>query len=175
MSDYIAPWLAKGFEEDALKLIARYCFAHNIRAFEGLNQTVCKFYEKGLVTAQSINRYVSSVVAEDENVKQILEECGLVKIVSSPDRKAYKTWTQVWGFSFDVVKYAASLSTAAANPITYMNKILSEFKAEGITTVEQAQARSPKVKTEQKAAHNYNQRVYTAEQLNALFDELAEV
>ena len=174
--DFVSPWLNKGFEEEALKLIAKYCFTHNVKTFEGLNQTVEKFYKLGIVTADGIKQYVKSLIAEDGNIKQILDECRLVRMVSSSDRTMFKTWTKDWGFEFDLIKYAAGLSASASNPMTYLNKILSEFKANGVTAVEQAKAQSGKTKpVATTPVSGYPQHDYTKEQLNALFDNLEDL
>ena len=39
---YISPWVAKGFEDDALKKIAHHCFISNVRTLDGMNNVVNK-------------------------------------------------------------------------------------------------------------------------------------
>ena len=174
VEEYIAAWLQRGFDSEALKLIAKYCFKHDIKSFEGLSTTVDKFYKLGLISPNSIIQYVSAVMAEDEKIKKILETCGLVRYVSSSDRSCYKNWTNNWGFDLDVVLYVASLAVSTVNPISYVNKILSNFKESGIKTVEEAKKFKPE-KKQPETPQNYSQRTYTNEQLNALFDDLDDL
>jgi DnaD/phage-associated family protein len=176
VEDYVSPWISKGFDGDALKLTAKYCFTHNIRTFDGLNQTVEKFYKLGLISADAIVQYTNAVVSEDDNIRKVLDELGLVRIIASTDRTCYKNWTKNWGFNFDVILYAAQLSKAAANPMSYLNKILSEFKTKNITTSEQAKKSGGTPQKQEKSTfQNHQQRTYTAEQLNALFDNLDDL
>ena len=174
VEEYIATWLQRGFDSEALKLIAKYCFRHDIKSFDGLSKTVDKFYKLGLISPKSILQYVNAVMIEDEKIKKVLDACGLVRYVSSMDRSCYKNWTNNWGFDYDVILYAASLSVSATNPISYINRILSNFKESGIKTLEEAKKFKPE-KKQADASQNYNQRTYTSEQLNALFDDLDEL
>ena len=43
---YINDWIAKGFEEDALIMIADACFRKNIRTLEGMNGLIAKLYKQ---------------------------------------------------------------------------------------------------------------------------------
>lgn len=171
IEDYITPWMQKGFDEDALKLIAKYCFKQNIRTVDGMNDAVDKFYKKGLTSSQAIAQYTADLVGQDENIKNLLQTAGLLRGITSADRNSYKTWTELWGFGDDILRYAASLSVGANNPVAYMNKILADFKSKNIFTVEQAEKQGV-AKTDKKQIASYVEREYSKEELDALFDNL---
>jgi len=170
VEDYVTPWLNKGFDHDALRLVAKYCFRQNVRTIDGMDEVVDKFYKKGLSSAQSIGQYIEDVVAQDKQIKTVLQTAGLLRGVCANDRNSYKTWTEVWGFANDVILYVASLANGANNPMAYINKVLAEFKSKGIDTIDKATQQKPKA--DKKAEPKYKEREYTKEELNALFDNL---
>lgn len=170
IEDYVTPWMQKGFDGEALRLIARYCFKQNIRTLDGMDGAVNRFYKKGLTSSAAIGQYTASVVERDEKIKEVLRAAGLVRGVSSADRNNYKTWTENWLFGDDMLLYAASLSAGANNPMAYMNKILSDFKANNIMTAEEAARRAAPASGNKPAP--YKEREYTKEELDALFDNL---
>lgn len=175
IEDYVTPWLQKGFDEDALQLIAKYCFKQNVRSIEGMNDVVGKFYKKGLVTSSAISDFTLQAVSRDAEIKEVLTAAGVERSVSSYDRANFKTWTEVWGFGKEMLLYVASLSVGANNPAAYMNKILSELKSKNIFDVEQAKQLSLLPKKQQKATVDYRTREYSKEEMDALFDNLDEV
>ena len=175
IEDYVTPWLQKGFDEDALQLIAKYCFKQNVRSIEGMNDVVGKFYKKGLVTSSAISDFTLQAVSRDAEIKEVLTAAGVERSVSSYDRGNFKTWTEVWGFGKEILLYVASLSVGANNPAAYMNKILSELKSKNIFDVEQAKQLSLLPKKQQKATVDYRTREYSKEEMDALFDNLDEV
>jgi|AntRauTorcE11897_2_1112592.scaffolds.fasta_scaffold00001_484 DnaD/phage-associated family protein len=175
---YITEWLRKGYSNDALILIANYCFKNNIRTLEGMNQTMQKFYKLGLVNVKSITEYTQSIIQTDKKIKNILENCGLHRKVTSWDRDNYRTWTYTWKFDLKLILYASELSAGKTNPISYMHKVLSNWYDQGIKTVEQAKKTKPNVgvgTTNKKTEHNFITRSYSDEEINALFDNLDEV
>lgn len=172
IEDYVTPWMQKGFDADALRLIAKYCFKQNVRALDGMDAAVDKFYKKGLTTAEAIAQYTAAMVERDDNIKALIQAAGLLRGVSSADRSNYKTWTQNWHFDDDMLLYTAKASAGANNPMAYMNKILAECKANNIYTPEEAEKHGKAAVSAKQTT--YKEREYTKEQLDALFDNLGE-
>ncbi len=168
VESYINPWVQKGFDEDSILTIAQYCFRRNIRTLEGVGQAINKFYKLGLVSTESINRYLDHLLENDEIISQILKSAGCERGVLSSDRDYYNTWSTQWEFSDELIIYAASLATSKALPFPYVNQILSKWRAENIKTLEDAK----KVKThKQDAPKNFITREYSNEQLAVLFND----
>lgn len=168
VESYINPWGQKGFDEDSILTIAQYCFRRNIRTLEGVGQAINKFYKLGLVSTESINRYLDHLLENDEIISQILKSAGCERGVLSSDRDYYNTWSTQWEFSDELIIYAASLATSKALPFPYVNQILSKWRAENIKTLEDAK----KVKThKQDAPKNFITREYSNEQLAVLFND----
>lgn len=174
ISGYVQPWLSKGYDEDTLLAIANNCFKNSIRTLEGMNGTITKFYAHGIVSLESLNQHIESGIKTDNIIKDIILACGLSRNVNSWDRDNYRTWTYSWKLSDEVILYGASLSKDKAQPMQYLNKILSDWKEKGIDTVDKAKEQSEQQTTskpqQQKSGIAIRQREYTKEELDAVFN-----
>ncbi len=171
VEEYIAPWQQKGFSAEALQLIAKYCFRHSVRTLAGMNDTVEKFYKKGLVTVESIQQYLSESIATDRAIREVLDALSLSRNVTTQDRTNYRLWTQDWGFSQAMLLQVANVSSAAQNPMAYFNATLSQCKRDGIFTAERFAAQHG-TKKPQKPDVVPESTNYTQEELDSLFDNL---
>ena len=71
-----------------------------------------------------------------------------------------------------MIIYAASLAVNTALPLPYINKILSKWNAEKITTLEDAKASQQQNATTNKVApKDYITRTYSNEELDAFFND----
>lgn len=179
IDEYLAGWLSKGFEEETLLEIAKYCFRSGVRSLNGLADVVDKLYKNGVTTSQSLCDYISAIAQKDERIKNILTKCAISRRVSANDRLLYKTWTESWGLPYEVICYAAEKTAGANSPMAYLNRILSDYKQAGVSTVEQA--KSHKSASSQSTAtkvliggRDMERRPYTDDELNALFTVLDE-
>ena len=182
IEQYLLKWLRKGYDDETLIAIAKYCFTSGIRTLAGLDAIIDKLYKRGVTNLTSLDAYLSSVANTDRTIQTILDKCGLVRRTIANDRALFKTWTEDWGMSLELICYAAELSAGAANPLTYLNRILSDYKHSGITTVEQAKARNAQhahsaattATTVYIGGKDMERRQYTDEEINALFTVLDE-
>ena len=176
VDEYICKWTRFGFDADTIVMLARYCFRNSVRTLAGLDNTVEKFYKMGYTTTESIIQYMNAVVANDKTIKALLEKAGLQRNVTSNDRKLYKTWTESWFMPTELIEFAVEKSVAASNPLQYANKVLVSYKANGITTVAQAQATATVAvasnTSEVATKHSFEQHEYTDDEINALFTDL---
>jgi len=178
---YISDWTSKGYDEESLELIAKYCFKQSIRTLEGMNTVILKFFKLGLVNIDSINEYLENVIATDNIIKEILETIGLVRSVSAYDRDLYKTWSETWNLPLDTIMVASESAKGKVQPIMYLNKLLSQFHAKNIKTLEEAKAEIEAFNKNSSYVSKSNNQVYkssreyTSEELNALFDSLDDI
>ncbi len=173
---YILPWISKGYNEEALDSIANFCFRNNIRTLEGMNDRIGKFYKLGYTTLSGINQYFDSVLSIDKAIKEILTKLNIERKVNSYDRDMYNVWTNKWQMSKDMIEYASSLSCGKANPIQYLNQILSIWHNNNINSLEQA--KNYKVAITESASSTQNivkRHSYTNEEIKGAFDNLDEV
>lgn len=177
---YIIPWLNKGFNSKSLLQIANFCFKTNIRTLDGMEQSVQKFYKKGLVSVASIDNHLSEIMATDSRIKDILQKLGIDRRVNSFDRSFYRTWTFSYKYSDEIIDYAISLSAGKLNSMQYANSIITNWYDSGLKSIEEIKKQpnistQPKKQTTSFERKSFSSRNYSEEELNALFDNLEDV
>ena len=168
---YIMSWLNMGYDAETLKTIANNCFLSSIKTLEGLNNIINKLYKLGIVNLKAYQQYLNDNLAVDKKIKEVLENMNLTRNVNNMDRNFYRTWTFDWGFSHEVILYGASLSSGKNNAIQYLNKILSNWNANGAKTLEQVKNSKIEAEPQNEFIHNN----YTKEQIASLLTNLDEV
>lgn len=181
VDEYIIGWLNRGYDEETLLAIAKYCFRSGIRTLNGLASVIDKLYKKGVTTLNALDRYLAELSEKDERIKNVLVKCGLDRRVTANDRTLFNTWTAIWNMPYDVIEFVAEKAAGANSPMAYVNRILSDYKQHGITTLEQAKEyknnQSQSTATAAKAligGRDMERRNYTDEEINALFTALDE-
>lgn len=177
---YVSDWFNKGYETISLEFLSKYCFKQSIRTLDGMNTIVQKFYKLGLVSMESIEQYISSILDLDENIKDILDKVGLVRSVSSYDRDFYKTWTTSWGFSHEQIMLVADASRGKTSPMPYLNKLLANIREQNIQNIDEIKKYLEQTKqadsySHSKPASSFKTRNYSHEELAAVYDSLDDV
>ena len=181
VDEYISNWVRRGFDDQTLVAIAKYCFRSGIRTLAGVASIVDKLYKNGVTTLTSLEQYLLQMSAKDENILAILKSAGLDRRVTNNDRALYRTWTEIWGMPLDVILFVAEKSAGTATPTAYINRVLADYKQKGVTTLAQAQSQvatlaQTQAKSTQKTAiigqRDIERREYTDQQLSALFTAL---
>ena len=172
---YILPFIQMGCSSELLTTIANYCFKQSIRTLEGYAEIVRKFYKLGILNIDSFNQYMSEILANDTQIKNILEKLGLVRRVNEQDRNFYRTWTKDWAMSDEMLDYATSLSANKPGALIYMNKILSNWHSANVTNVESAKDFIPTSISKPAKSARVTDKVYTKEELDSFFSNLDEV
>lgn len=176
VDNYTAKWVSHGYGEEALLLVANYCFKRGRRSLEEMDRTVDSLYAKGVVDFESIVEYVKQISKDDEYLRGLLDEVGQPRRVNEWDRQNLRQWRS-WGFSDEMIREAASLSVGKSNPLIYMNSILSSWKFKGIFTVDEARANEkvPFISQNRGTVHFANERKYTKEELDALISDVDDI
>lgn len=172
---YILPWLEMGFEEDALLILASYAFKSSIRSLEGLNGLVQKLFKLGILTVAALNEYLAAVSSEDKKVKKLLEMLNVSRKVNSFDRESYKTWTNNWKMSEQLIEYAASLSADKLAPFPYMARLLASWHESGIKSVDEAKKVAPAAQTKALPKSEVKGRSYSKEDFQAMIQSIDEI
>lgn len=140
IDNYVNVWCDYGFEPDCLKQLAVYCFKHNKKSFEDMHELVKKLYSDGIVTTDSVKEFIEKSEADDILLKNLLTCCGLSRKVIDWDRESLARWKS-WGFNDAMLTEAAKISAGKANPMAYINAVLSSWKNEGIFSVDKVNVR----------------------------------
>ncbi len=175
---YINPWLASGFEKEALLAIAKFCFMRNVRTLDGMQVYVDKFYKLGVVTAQGIDAYVQRQAAIDNAIKEVLARCGAEPFITMRDRDFYRTFMEDWGFDRETILAVADYAKSKPFPMSYINKILLVMKENGISTPEGARKLLDGGVSERKKDADKDKIIkqnYTAEEVASAFIGLDDI
>ncbi len=176
VEEYISKWIYRGYDQDTLAMLSKYCFRSGIRTLAGLDNTINKMYKLGLTTTASIDNYLTQMLATDKQIAQILSNVGLDRHVNSTDRSQWRTWTTQWNIPVELIQYASTKCGGTTGPMQYLNKILSNYKANNITTIAQAETVGKVASTTVSSnKHGYSQHEYTDQELSALFTDLDTV
>ncbi len=186
ISEYIVNWQRKGYDDETLLAIAKYCFTSGIRTLKGLSDTIEKLYKRGITTIPSLDQYIEQLSNRDQQIRELLKTAGLDRRVTANDRVVYKTWTETWQMPMSLIMFATERAVGTNSPIAYINRLLSDYKSRGITTVEQAKAsltaQADKFTTSTTASNRMvvggveiERHQYTDEQLESLFATLDDV
>lgn len=133
VDEYVEKWKTLGFEDSALLDVALHCLKTERGSFDLMHSLLEKLAKNEVVSTESVKAYIKE---QNEGLKlfaKIQELCGTIR--ASATNLAYlKTWRE-WGFGEAMILEAAKRSSASASPLSYMNKILSQWKQEEIFDV----------------------------------------
>jgi DnaD/phage-associated family protein len=177
---FVAAWLQKGYEEDALLLIAQGCFMRGLKTPEAVGGFIDSLYKQGIVTYAQLMQQMATLSAAGAQIKAVFAAAGIDKTVTARDRDAYRTWTYAWGLPDEVILHAAALSKGTAAPWAYLSKVLSAWHEKGITTLAAAKTEGGNAGNNAAPAGDVGirfsaTRQYTAEDLTALIDDAKDI
>lgn len=130
IEEYVEKWYNMGYDISALENIAVYCTKASKNSFMEMDVTIEDLYKKSIISDNDVNEYLSLKNAELKLLIKIKGLCGGVKINES-STTMISVWHE-WNFSDTMILAAAKRSVSTVNPISYMNKILSDWKHNGI-------------------------------------------
>ena len=169
IENYVTPWLNMGYDGETLLFLATYCFKKNKRSLEEMNEIVEKLYKNGLITLTAIAEFLKSISVDDGFIKKLIESAGLSRRPTEWDRQNLKTWRS-WNFSDEMISEAAKIAVGKSNPMSYVNAVLSGWKAEGIFSPDKI------VHTQTKNATNaIKTRNYSKEEFDKLIDNIDDI
>ncbi len=133
IDEYTQKWYNYGFEESSLLDLALFCLKTERGSFENLHALVKDLFKAGIVTAEGVKSYLKERNAELKLFTKLQSICGARK--NDANLSLVATWKE-WNFNDEMILEAAKRSASTANPIPYMNKILSDWKQSGVYSVE---------------------------------------
>ena len=132
--EYTEKWLEYGFEDDSLLDIATYCLKTERADFSSMNEILSQLFSQGVVSADSVKDYLKSKNDCLKLFAKLREICAITS-KNAVGITMIETWRS-WSFSDEMILEAGKRATGTTNPIPYMNKILSDWKREGVTRVD---------------------------------------
>ncbi len=133
VDEYVEKWVALGYEDTALLEIALYCLKTDRGSFDSMNGVVEKLLANEIVSKEDVKTFLKERADEWKLFEKIREICGNVR-KSVNNMSLIRTWKE-WSFREEMILEAAKRSASSANALPYMNKILTDWKKDGIFNV----------------------------------------
>ena len=130
VDEYVEKWYTYGFEESSLLDIALLCMRTERGDFNSMHDVVQKLFADGIVSKDAVKSYLKDKNADLKTFTKLREVCSGIRS-NATNLSLVTTWRE-WGFGEEMLLEAAKRSAASANPIPYMNKILSDWKQAGV-------------------------------------------
>ncbi|MBQ2769567.1 MAG: DnaD domain protein [Clostridia bacterium] len=134
IDEYVEKWYLYGYEEGSLLDVALFCLKTERGNFEAMHELLQNLFNEGIVSAESVKEFLKEKNDELKLFVKIQSICGGIR-KNAANLSLIKTW-RAWNFSNEMILEAATRSAGGANPVPYMNKILSDWKQKGVFTVQ---------------------------------------
>lgn len=140
MEEYAVRWTERGYDKTSLSVLASFAFKlrYDFSEFDALLDSL---YAEGIVDEGSVREYCANRERQLKLLQSLQSVCGAVKKTQSA-LDMIRAWKS-WNFSDSMILEAAKRSATAAVPLSYMNKLLSEWKRSGVFSAEQIPERAP--------------------------------
>ncbi len=133
-----------GLPAEVAALLLSYCVAIN-KATPSYIQTIAKSWaDDGIITFEAANAEIKILENRNTIVEQLRRALDVKTSFSQNQISLIKTWTEDWKFTLEMVLLAHeyTLNNTGNMSFPYTNKILENWKDEGIRTKEAAEQRS---------------------------------
>ena len=133
IDEYVEKWYTYGFEETSLLDLALFCMKTERGDFTAMHELVQKLFADGIVGKDGVKEFLKEKNGDLKLFTKLREICPSIRN-NATNLSLLSTWKE-WKFGEEMLLEAAKRSAASANPIPYMNKILSDWKRGGIYVV----------------------------------------
>ena len=127
------------FSADMLLLAARQPGIHGRKPFVSLDAVLTDWYNNRILTPEDARRHMAAQAELDKRLADVFEAAGIVRGITDASRKLYARWHEAWGIPHDAILLAAEMSLIADNPYRYLGTLLSNWHADGVKTLADAQ------------------------------------
>ena len=170
ITSFFRPWLDLGFEKKAIIALAEHCFLLGLKTLPDLDAVVRTYLAQNILTAKAVEEKLGKEKRFDAAIENIMNVIGLSGAPKAAYRAFYQNWSGVWGFSDEVISYAATL--AVGKSFAYINGILASWKSAGVTSGEQAKAASAK-NSDTLNSDTYVSENFNSDSVSSLFVEIS--
>ena len=133
IDEYTEKWVNLGYEESSLLEIALYCLKCGRGDFAQMHQLVESMFAEGVVGEEVVKETMRRKNADLKLLTKLGEYCAGIKATVA-NLELLNTWRE-WSFSDEMIVEAAKRAANSTAPIPYVNRILSEWKRAGYTTI----------------------------------------
>ena len=154
---------------EIILIAARECALAGSHTLDTLQKLLDSWKDKGLTTAEEVEKYIRKVRETDTFLYSVYEACGYSGRPTAADRALAEEWRAA--FPDEVILMAAKeASGASGRKMAYIRSVLRSWQESGVKTAEDAQnqaAAKPAAQQpgRQMAAQRYTQREYDEKEL----------
>ncbi len=153
IDEYVETWYNYGFEESSLLDIALFCLKTARNDFNSMNELLHSLFTSGIVSKESVKLFLKEKNDELKLFTKIQDICGTLR-KNTANLSLIKTWRD-WKFDDAMILEAAKRSATSANPIPYINKILSDWKQSEIYAIKDIPAPTQLSSTSSNRGYGY--------------------
>lgn len=129
IENYAEKWADRGFDAESLTTLAKLCFKLGY-GFEKMDDLVDSLFARGITDESEVAAYVRRQEKLISLLSSLQRDCDRLKRTQNT-LDMLEAWKGA-GYGDDLLHAAAERAAAASAPLPYMNKLLSEWRREGI-------------------------------------------
>lgn len=150
----ILDWI-KDFNMDPDVIVRAFQYSverRNVKKIGYVGAIIRSWYDDGIISIDKVEEYFEKTDTRFAMYIKILKSLGIrSNPINEHSKKIMDKWIDTWGFSLDVILKACENSIKISNPnLKYIDKILEDWKENGVKTIEDAEKRSQERNKEQK-------------------------
>ena len=172
-------WRTMGFGEQEILYAGALASKKGYASFEHIDKILTGWRMKGLVRIEDIENMLQNDEARKGAAEEFLSRAGIEKSITKTDIEKYERMQRKYGFSEEIMLFAAECAYGYASPMRAAETILAGWQAANVTTLEQAREENKNHRAsagKKGGAPRFEERSYTREELDAhIRDPLAEL
>lgn len=127
-----------GFEQEAVLAILSYCVRLEKKSLSYAEKIALTFYDEDISTASAVHAQIDYLERRNSAIGKIQTLFGFgSRKLSTNEKKYFVTWTEDWGFDFEIIRLAYEITVdAIQSPVPkYTNSILKKWYDNGLKTL----------------------------------------
>jgi len=172
-------WRTMGFGEQEILHAGAIASKKGYASFEHTDKILTGWRMKGLIRIEDIENMLRNDEERRAAAEVFLSRAGIEKSVTKTDIEKYERLQRKYGFSEDIMLFAAECAYGYSSPMRAAETILSGWKSANVTTLDQAREENKNHRAmtgKKNNAPRFEERSYTREELDAhIRDPLAEL
>lgn len=162
------------FPPDVIKLLVEDCISRDKKDMPYLKQVAKNWFDAGIDSVDKANQYNSRHKEKWQKYNKVLSFLRLGRQPTSAEEEMLQKWFYTFEYSEDIVLKACELTAGTLKPsFNYIDKILTEWREKGISSMQEVEAyilKAPKeykktAKNQKPSFNNFTNRTYDAKAL----------
>lgn len=129
-----------GMKSDVVLMLLQYCISTGHKSMHYVEKTAANWLERGIVTHEQVEHEIRRLTTDNENEKKVCKAFGLYNRGLTPKERDYIPRWFALGLEETLIFLACERAAENTGKVSfaYADKILTSWKAKGITTIKAA-------------------------------------